>query len=309
VDLEDVADELYGLPPEEFIAARREREAQARAAGDRALAKEIAALGKPSTAAWVCNLLAREQRAEVDGLVELGGMLREAQENLAGDELRELDVQRRRLVAALARQGRALAYQHGHPVTTAVADQVEETLRAALADPEAAEELGAGRLTTALSYSGLGTGARPDLRVVAPRERPEKPAPARKRTAVRDGDADSRRRERAEAERRAAEERRRRELEQARAALDEATSAAEEASAAADAERERAEELRERESALEARIEELTDQLNRARDEHTRLGHDRARAERREQAAARRAADAERARDHARQHLEQVEKR
>jgi hypothetical protein len=226
VDLEDVAEELYGLPPEEFIAARREREAQARVAGDRGLAKEIGALGKPSTAAWVCNLLAREQRSEIDGLVELGGMLREAQENLAGDELRELDVQRRRLVAALARQGRALAYRHGHPVTTAVADQVEETLRAALADPDAAEALSAGRLTTALTYSGLGTGARPDLRVVAPRERPAaKPAPTPKRGTGRDGETGARRRaqERAEAERRAAEERRRRELEEARAALDEAT--------------------------------------------------------------------------------------
>jgi hypothetical protein len=52
VDLDEVADELYGVPPEEFVATRRERERQARADGDRVLATSIAALPKPSLAAW-----------------------------------------------------------------------------------------------------------------------------------------------------------------------------------------------------------------------------------------------------------------
>ena len=177
MEFDDVAEELYRLPPEEFIAARKEREAQARAGGDRALAADIAALGKPSTAAWVCNLLAREQPDEIAGLVELGGLLREAQENLAGDELRALDVQRRQLVAALTRQARSLAYRQGHQVTTAVATQVEETLRAGMTDPEAGQALVAGRLTTALSYSGLGIGGRPTC---ASSRRPARP-PRRRR--------------------------------------------------------------------------------------------------------------------------------
>jgi hypothetical protein len=59
VDLDEAAGELYGLPPEEFTAARKEREAAARGDGDRELARAIAGLGKPSTAAWVCNLLVR----------------------------------------------------------------------------------------------------------------------------------------------------------------------------------------------------------------------------------------------------------
>ena len=70
----------------------------AKADGDKALAKEIGALPKPSAAAWVCNLLVREHREEIENLVELGTLLREAQENLAGDQLRALDVQRRQLV-------------------------------------------------------------------------------------------------------------------------------------------------------------------------------------------------------------------
>ena len=51
----------------------------------------------------------RGHREELENLVELGGLLREAQENLAGDQLRALDVQRRQLVTALTRQARSAA--------------------------------------------------------------------------------------------------------------------------------------------------------------------------------------------------------
>ena len=73
--------------PTEFIALRKERQDAAKADGDKALAKEIGALPKPSAAAWVANVLVREHREEIENLVELGTLLREAQENLAGDQL------------------------------------------------------------------------------------------------------------------------------------------------------------------------------------------------------------------------------
>src|SRR4051794_30522881 len=190
------------------MALRTERQNEARAEGHRDLAKDIGALPKPSTAAWVSNLLAREHREEIEGLVELGGLLREAQENLAGDQLRALSVQRNQLVAALSRQGVALTRQLGHPVSSGVAGQVEETLRAAMADPDAGEAVLSGRLTSPLSYSGLGTGRRPDLRVVpAPAGRPA----ARKPPARSGPSAAERRRQEEETARREAEERRRRE--------------------------------------------------------------------------------------------------
>src|SRR4029453_6752835 len=44
VDLDEVADELYEVPPEEFIALRTARENEARAGGDKVLAKSIGAL-------------------------------------------------------------------------------------------------------------------------------------------------------------------------------------------------------------------------------------------------------------------------
>jgi hypothetical protein len=302
VDLDDVADELYGLPPEEFMPTRTVREQEARADGDRELAAEIKALGKPSSAAWVCNVLVRHHREDIENLVELGGLLREAQSNLEGDQLRALDVQRRQLVNALTRQARALAHRLGHPVSTTVGTQVEETLRAAMSDPEAGDALLAGRLTSAMSYSGLGTVARPSLRVVhPPRERkaPEQAAPgSRSRTA-----AEARREE----ARRAAEERRRQEVEEARRALEEATAAAQEAATAAEQERRAAAELAARHDGLVDRVEELTLELARVRDEATRVGSERSRAERRREAAERRDTDAARARDRARSLLDRLE--
>ncbi|HEX2072904.1 MAG TPA: hypothetical protein VHF92_03895, partial [Geodermatophilus sp.] len=220
MDLDDVADELYEVPPEEFTAFRKARQEEARAGGDRALAKEIGALPKPSAAAWVCNLLVRVHRDEIEGLVELGGLLRQAQERLARDELRALNSQRSQLLTALTRQASALARERGRPVSSAVAAQVEDTLRAALSDPDAGEVLLSGRLTAPMSYSGLGTaGSRPDLRLVHP-PRPARAAAVPDRAARRTATAPERRRAREEAQRAAEEEARRAAEEEARRAAE-----------------------------------------------------------------------------------------
>ena len=303
MDVDEVADELYGLPPEEFMSTRTVREQEARADGDRELAAAIKAMGKPSSAAWVCNVLVRHHREEIENLVELGGLLREAQQNLEGDQLRALDVQRRQLVNALTRQARSLAHRLGHPVSTTVGTQVEETLRAAMADPEAGDALLEGRLTSAMSYSGMGTVERPSLRVV-PQPRERQPAPAKRAAGKRSGGAAEARREEA---RRAVEERRRREIEEAHRALAEATAAAEEAAAAAEQERRAAAELAARHDGLVDRVEELTLELARTREEATRIGAERSRAERRREAAERRDADAARARDRAQSLVDRLE--
>jgi uncharacterized coiled-coil protein SlyX len=311
VDLDEVADELYEVPPEEFIALRTARENEARAGGDKVLAKSIGALPKPSTAAWVANLLVRAHRPEIEGLVELGGLLREAQENLAGEQMRALSTQRSQLVSALTRQASALAREQGRRISTSIADQVEETLRAAMADPEAGEALLTGRLTSAMSYSGLGTTvARPDLRLVRPpRDSAPPPSPARPVTPVQRPSADDRRRtrerEREEA-RRAAEERRRRELEGARRAADEAAALADEAQAAAEDERQRIEELDARRAELESRVAELSDQLAHAEGEVTEVTAQLKRAERRRKSAEHEAAEAVVARERARARVEEL---
>ncbi|MEW2286131.1 hypothetical protein [Streptomyces sp. NPDC047841] len=155
MDLDAVADELYGLRPEEFVAARDRRARDARKAGDQALAQEIGALRRPSLAAWVSNLLVRRQPEEVQPLLGLGEELRRAHRTLNGAELRRLARRQNEVIGALGRQARQLAAQAGHPVGEGVQREVEETLHAALADPDAAREWAAGRLAKPLG-SAIG---------------------------------------------------------------------------------------------------------------------------------------------------------
>ena len=310
MDLDEVADELYAVPPEEFIDLRKTRQDEAKADGDKALAKAIGALPKPSAAAWVSNLLVREQRAEIEGLVDLGNLLREAQENLAGDQLKALDTQRRQLVAALTRQARALANERGHPVSTAVATQVEETLRAAMSDPDAGEALLTGRLTSPMSYSGMGTTvSRPDLRLVRPpppepAERPAK-APTPKKQ-VGESAADRRAREQEE-RRRVAEEKRQRELTRAREAAEAAVANAEEAASAAGEQRQEVDDLERRRTDLQARVDELAEQLSEAEHAAADAGAALKRAQRRLAAVQRDADEAAEARDRAVAHAEALD--
>ncbi len=114
MDFDEIADELYGLPPEEFTSTRDERVAAAREAGDRELATKIGKLRKPTQAAWLANLLTRNRGAELDGLLGLAASLRDAQRSLDGETLRTLSTQRNQLVSAMSRQGRALARAAGH---------------------------------------------------------------------------------------------------------------------------------------------------------------------------------------------------
>jgi hypothetical protein len=164
VGLDEIADELYGLPPEDFIGARDDRAATAKAAGDTGLAKQIAALRRPTKAAWVANQLARQRPAELDGLLNLSNALGDAQRTLDGDQLRSLSTQRHQLVAAMSRAARGLAQQAGQPVSDSVEREVQDILEASLADPEAADELRRGRLTKSVSYAGFGPAAPADAK-------------------------------------------------------------------------------------------------------------------------------------------------
>lgn len=166
VDVDAVADELYALPREEFTATRDARAKAALAAGDRDLATAIGKLRKPTSTAWVANLLARTYPGEVHDLIELGEALREAHTSLDGATLQELSRQRHQVVHVLVQRARALGRDAGKPVNEAVTRELEETITAALADPDAARLLAAGRLTTGLApgegwFAAGGTAPRP----------------------------------------------------------------------------------------------------------------------------------------------------
>jgi hypothetical protein len=152
-DLVEIADELYALAPRDFVSARNERAKQLR--GDKALGTLVRELVKPSAAAWATNVLAREKPHEIEQLVDLGHALREAQNEVDRDTMRELGNQRRALVRGLARQAAGLARSAGQPVTAAALSEIEQTLQAAMTDPDAAAAVSSGRLVRSLSTDGL----------------------------------------------------------------------------------------------------------------------------------------------------------
>jgi hypothetical protein len=191
-ELVDVADDLYGVPPVGFIAARGAWATEF--AGDKGLAARVKELRKPAPAAWVVNLLVRERRDELDILLDLGVELRAAQEALDRGEITRLAKQRRTQVTALARAGADLATQAGHAVRTVVVTAVADTLDAGLADPEAADAIRTGRLLRALETIGFEpvdlaeAVAVPEAwsRAAAKRPAAERPKPR----AVEDSDAE-----------------------------------------------------------------------------------------------------------------------
>lgn len=158
VDLTGVADELYALRPENFVARRNDLAKEAKDGGDKDLAAAVKKLPKPTTAAWVVNMLVRHDPEQVQQILDLGAALREAQESMAGEQLRELGRQRRQLTSAVTRQARSLAAQLGEKVGESVATQVEETLHAAMVDEGAAAAVRTGMLVRPLAVTGIEAG-------------------------------------------------------------------------------------------------------------------------------------------------------
>ena len=211
--LEEIVDRLYEARPDEFVPARDDAVAAAKADGDKDLAKAIARLRRPTKAAWLANLLARKRGEQLDGLLALGGDLADAQRTLDGPQLRALSSQRNRLVAAMAREAGRLAYEAGDNAGESVLRELQEILQAALADPAVADEVRSGQLTRTIVYSGFGPPSDPDAvptRATRPAPREPQPVgepqPAREPEPVDEGKAERERRERELAERRRAVE-------------------------------------------------------------------------------------------------------
>ncbi|WP_422391428.1 hypothetical protein [Arthrobacter sp. N1] len=154
MDLVGRAAALYALPLDGFVAARNLAAKEAAQGGDKDLAATLRKLPKPSSAAWLVNLLVSRRREEVEQVLELAASLREAQSSPDRAQLHALGQQRQRLLAAVARQSLDAASEAGHDVGPAALPDVEQTLRAALADPAAAEAVLTGRLVRTLEATG-----------------------------------------------------------------------------------------------------------------------------------------------------------
>lgn len=157
MDADAVAERLYRVPPGEFVAERDDAAARAREAGDSGAAREIAALRRPTRAAWLTNLLVDAAPDEVEGLLALAGPLAEAQRSLDGPSLRQVSAQRNKLVGALARRAARLGRDAGQRVDSGLEREVRVVLESALADDELAERVRSGRLVRFERHSGFGT--------------------------------------------------------------------------------------------------------------------------------------------------------
>jgi hypothetical protein len=275
-ELDVIADELYTLRPEDFAGARDARTKEARAAGNAALARELAKLRKPTLSAWLINLLWRDQHDVMEQLFELSQELSRAQAEASGPALRELTAQRRHIESALMQRAAALAKQAGANVTDSIIREAQETLTAALAEPAVAEEVRSGRLVKPAAYSGFGVlpGAQP-----AP-----PPRSAASREPINIQTAQRAREEREQAQRR---------VQEAREAADAAAREVAVQSRAGDA-------ARQRHTDLQARLDLLREQLG-------KLGSEVAAAERDVASADQARERAEKARAAAQETLAQAE--
>jgi hypothetical protein len=150
-DVEAALDELYTTPPSDFVGRRETLAAAAKTAGRVDDARRIHAARRPTLAAWAANLLLRSQPEESRQFLELGQALREAYRALDAGGLKDLSAQRRRVVSALSRQAAQLAREAGHRLSESVQQDLEATLHAVLADPDAAGQWVGGRLVNALT--------------------------------------------------------------------------------------------------------------------------------------------------------------
>lgn len=188
--LEAVALELYTGPLADFISSRN---ARAKETTDAAVAARIRELRKPSVAAWVVNVFAKERSGQLDEALQLAAELREAQADLDARALAQLGRDRRALTRKLAAAAAELAAARGEKVTPSTLEAVTQTIAAAFFDEAAAAAVASGRLVRELEPAGTFADIVDTLVAGGP---PAAPAPA-----DRPPDEVKARRERKEAER------------------------------------------------------------------------------------------------------------
>jgi hypothetical protein len=166
-------DDLYGLPLDAFIPERGALVKALRADKRRDEAAAVAALRKPSVAAWAVNQLVRSQPGAIGELFDAGDELRDAQARLLdgsgdGRALRAAGERERTAVDELVQAARGLLSTEGHELSPAVVERVADTLHAAALNEDAREQVREGRLERELRHIGLGLGEEADPFAVAP---------------------------------------------------------------------------------------------------------------------------------------------
>jgi hypothetical protein len=222
-DLDAALAALYQLPLEQFVATRDQLARRLRAAGDRATARQVAALRRPPVSAWAANQLTHAAPNALAELLDAGVALRQAQQDaLAGKpgaarQLRTATAHLRAAITRLSTRAETLLVRSGHAASDATLARLAATLQAAATGDEATRAaLAQGRLPGDLDPAGFGLEI-----VLAPAE-PAALADVVPEAPVVPVDQADARRERARAAARRVLEQTREAAEQAQAVLDQA---------------------------------------------------------------------------------------
>jgi hypothetical protein len=162
-DLEGALAALYQLPLEQFVATRDQLARGLRAAGDRAAAREVVALRRPSVSAWAANQLAHAAPNAVAELLDAGATLRQAQQAAvagqpgAARQLRTATAHLRAAITRLGQRAETVLVRSGHAASDATLARLAATLQAAATGDEATRAaLAGGRLPKDLDSAGFG---------------------------------------------------------------------------------------------------------------------------------------------------------
>src|SRR5436853_1500589 len=147
----DEADQLYGLPLEQFVKEREELARRLRQEGRRGDAAGVAKLRKPSLPAWAANQVLRSQPRGARELRAAGRALADTQSAALGgratpSELRDAIDRHRAALAEMMGAAGGLLDNRGHSLSPPTLERVRNTLAAASLDPDLAREAEHGRL-------------------------------------------------------------------------------------------------------------------------------------------------------------------
>jgi hypothetical protein len=265
----DEIDDLYGLPLEDFTAARNELAKRLRAEGETDAAAEVAKLRKPSRPAGAINRAVRDRPELARAALDAAEQLADAQEAVVSGSGREaLDEAARsereaveELVAAAAAELEAEG-----SAGPAMVDLVRKTLHAVAGDPQLQGELEAGRVVADREPVGFGAVAPRPAKRSGKTSGGSKSTPAKARKsapAKRDDQRTAREREARAAEERASRKR----LAEARRRVQQAKRQYEKRERDLDRGRDRLEEARRAVTAAEDEVAELAEDLQRRRKE------------------------------------------
>jgi hypothetical protein len=192
-DLDAALAALYRLPLERFVATRDQLGRRLRAAGDRATARQVAALRRPPVSAWAANQLAHAAPDALAELLDAGAALRQAQQDaLAGQpgaarRLRTATAQLRAAITRLSARAETLLVRAGHAASGTTLTRLAATLQAAATgDAATRAALAQGRLPGDLDPAGFGLDLVPapaepaapaDVAPQTPAARAERPQP------------------------------------------------------------------------------------------------------------------------------------